>query len=154
VSALAVRTIAYWVVSLATLTFLVGGAGLASAAVPQFGAPVKQRVGITPLQMVAGDLNADRKADLATADWTSATVSVLLGRGDGSFRKRIAYRTARHPAGITVGDVDGDDDRDVIVASVDKAGSISVFPTAARVASSASAHTHPGGGPSRSPPPT
>jgi hypothetical protein len=50
-----------------------------------------------------------------------------MGRGDGSFRKRIAYRTARHPAGITVGDVDGDDDRDLSVASIDKAGSISVF---------------------------
>jgi hypothetical protein len=117
----------YWMVSLATLTLLVGGAGLASAAVPRFAAPVKQRVGITPVQMVAGDLNGDRKADLATVDFTSATVSVLLGRGDGSFRERIAYPTARHANGITRGDVDGDGDPDLITASIDKAGSISVF---------------------------
>jgi hypothetical protein len=126
-SALAVRMIACWVVSLATLTLLVGGAGVAGAAVPRFSVPVKHRVGDQPVGMVAGNLNRDRKADLATVDLESATVSVLLGRGDGSFRKRIAYRTARNPAGITLGDVDGDGDRDLITASIDKTGSISVF---------------------------
>jgi hypothetical protein len=98
-----------------------------AAAVPRFGVPVKHRVGVQPVGMVAGDLNRDRKADLATVDFESATVSVLLGRGDGSFHKRIAYRTARHPNGITLGDVDGDGDRDLITASIDKGGSISVF---------------------------
>jgi hypothetical protein len=105
----------------------VGGAGVASGAVPRFGAPMKQRVGNTPVGLVAGDLNGDRKADLATVDLTSATLSVLLGTGDGSFGERITYRTPRYPAGITVGDIDGDEDRDLIVASIDKAGSISVF---------------------------
>jgi hypothetical protein len=111
---------------LATLVSPVG-ARVAGAAVPRFSVPVKLGVGVEPVGMVAGDLNRDRKADLATVAFKSATVSVLLGRGDGSFRKRIAYRTARHPAGITRGDIDGDGDPDLITASIDKAGSISVF---------------------------
>jgi hypothetical protein len=115
-----------WLIVLATLVSPVG-ASVAGAAVPRFSVPVKVGVGVDPVGMVAGDFNRDGKADLATVDWTSASVSVLFGRGDGSFRKRTAYRTARHPAGITRGDVDGDGDPDLITASRDRAGSISVF---------------------------
>jgi FG-GAP-like repeat len=126
-SAEAVKTPNKLAVAALSLALLVGGAGVASAAVPRFGVPMKQRVGNTPVRVVAGDLNGDRKADLATADLASATLSVLLGRGDGSFGERTTYRTPRYPAGITVGDVDGDGDRDLIVASIDRTGSISVF---------------------------
>lgn len=120
-----VRTIATaWVLSLG---LLVGGVEPAGAAVPRFSAPLKFGVGVAPGRMVARDLNGDRNADLATVDWTSGTVSVLFGRGDGRFRERIAYRTARHPTGIAVGDVDGDEDPDLIVVSADQAGSVSVF---------------------------
>jgi hypothetical protein len=114
-------------VALATLLSPVG-ARVAAAAVPRFSLPLEQRAGVDPVGMVAGDLNRDGKADLATVDLESATVSVLLGRGDGSFRERTAYRNAtRYPAGITRGDVDGDGDPDLITASIDKAGSITVF---------------------------
>jgi hypothetical protein len=110
-----------------SLAVLVGVMDAAGAAAPRFSGPAQFGVGRSPGRMVAQDLNGDRKVDLAVVDWASSTISVLSGRGDGSFRERIAYRTARHPAGITAGDVDGDDDDDLIVASVDRAGSISVF---------------------------
>jgi hypothetical protein len=115
-----------WRVVLATLVSLVG-AGVAGAAVPRFSAPKTAKVGVAPARMIAADLNRDGKSDLATVDLTSATLSVLLGKGNGSFRERIAYKTARHPAGIAVGDVDGDNDLDLITASIDKAGSILTF---------------------------
>ena len=113
-------------VVLVTLLSPVGARG-AGPAPARFSDPVKVGVGTDPVDVVAGDLNRDRKADLATVDHKSATVSVAFGRGDGSFRKRTTYRTARHPADIARGDVDGDGDPDPITASIDKAGSISVF---------------------------
>jgi hypothetical protein len=115
-----------WLVVLVTLAAPLG-ARIAGAAVLRFSLPLEQRVGVDPADVVAGDLDGDRKPDLATVDLESATVSVLLGRGDGGFGRRIAYRTPRNPAAIALRDVDADGDRDLITASIDKAGSISVF---------------------------
>jgi hypothetical protein len=107
-----------------------GGRGVGAppvASVPRFTSAVQLNVGANPLRMVAADLNTDGKPDVATVDWTSSTVSILFGRGDGTFRKRIRYRTARRPAGITASDVNGDGNPDLVIASADRAGSISVF---------------------------
>jgi hypothetical protein len=52
---------------------------------------------------------------------------VLLGKGNGSFRKRASYRTPRGVAGVTAADVNRDGRPDLIAASADRAGSISVF---------------------------
>jgi hypothetical protein len=98
-----------------------------AASVPRFRAPVKLRVGENPADIVARDLNRDRKPDLATADYGSATVSVLLGKGDGGFTSGDRYRTARRPAGLIIKDVNHDGKRDLITASNDRAGSITVF---------------------------
>lgn len=51
------------------------------ATVPRFTSAVQLDVGANPFRLVASDLNADGKPDLATVDWTSSTVSVLLGKG-------------------------------------------------------------------------
>jgi hypothetical protein len=37
---------------------------------------------------------------------------VLLGRGDGGFRERLAFPTAPVPVNAVVADVDGDGDQD------------------------------------------
>jgi FG-GAP-like repeat/PASTA domain len=98
-----------------------------AASVPRFSSPVEVDVGADPFRMLAADLDGDGNADLANVDWMSATVSVALGRGDGTFGKRTAYRTGRYPAGIAAGDVDADGDPDLVSASADRAGSVSVF---------------------------
>jgi hypothetical protein len=50
-----------------------------------FIAPIREfRVGRIPLSVTVGDFNGDGRQDLATANFSS-TVSILLGRGDGSF---------------------------------------------------------------------
>jgi hypothetical protein len=93
----------------------------------RFSFPVVDRAGTDPVETVAVDLNGDAKPDLATVDESSNTVSVLLGTGTGSFRKRIAYKTAPDPERIIAGDVDHDGDPDVVTASVDTRGSVTVF---------------------------
>ena len=67
---------------------------------PQFSAPVQASVGRYPYRIAAADLNADGMPDLATADNGSPGCSRLLGRGNGSFRKRVAYYVTRGPADI------------------------------------------------------
>ena len=50
-----------------------------------FGAPLTFDVGAKPSSITAGDFNRDGKLDLVTANRGSATVTILLGLGDGSF---------------------------------------------------------------------
>ena len=77
--------------------------------------------------MAAADLNGDANPDLVTADWASDTLSVAFGTGTGSFGKRVAYKTPRHPTGLSIGDIDGDGDGDVVTASGDSRGTVTVF---------------------------
>jgi hypothetical protein len=118
-------TVCVFIASVAA-SLSVGPAG-ASGAVPRFSAPVPLDVGSRPQDIVAADLNRDAEPDLVTVDYGSATVSVLLGRGDGSFRHRSVIHTARHPLEEAVADLDGDGRLDIATASVDDAGSVSVF---------------------------
>src|SRR5688572_29845142 len=54
-------------------------------------------VGVAPKEIVAGDFNADGNLDLATANAgltqsaIPGNVSVLLGKGDGTFQNPVAY---------------------------------------------------------------
>ena len=43
-------------------------------------------VGGHPVALVTGDFNHDKISDLATSDFATGTVSILLGRADGTFQ--------------------------------------------------------------------
>ena len=68
--------------------------------------------------MAVGDLNGDGMLDIVAANSGSATVSVLLGPGDGTFTTKVDYPTGRHaysdspvgnsPNSLALGDLDGD----------------------------------------------
>jgi hypothetical protein len=123
-----------WRTSLAVAgsLMLAVGPGVARAAdAPRFSSPVHLdmgfRLGLDPLRMATGDLNADGHADLASVQWTSGTLAVFLGKGTGAFARRVAYPTVRRPSGITIADVDGDGDRDVVTASANRGGAVSIF---------------------------
>jgi FG-GAP-like repeat/PASTA domain/FG-GAP repeat len=73
-----------------------------------------------------GDLNGDRKPDLATADNYANTVSVLVNRGDGSFRAKRDYATGRGAYFVAIGDLNGDGKPELATANAD-ADSVSVF---------------------------
>jgi len=90
--------------------------------------------------LVAGDFNGDGVVDLAAISRTTqvanegsyremykAHVSVLLGRGDGSFIGPTHIPTdGRHPRSIVAVDVDGDGDLDLVVAN-EGSGDLSVL---------------------------
>ncbi len=90
------------------------------------------------------DLDGDGKLDLAVAnlgDVTpgSRTVTVLLGRGDGTFAPKSDYVLSQKPVAIAIADVDGDGRKDLACATTE--GGVAVLPGAGGGAfGAASAH--------------
>ena len=77
-------------------------------------------VGDTPVAIVAGDFNQDGKPDLAVANNGSDTMTVLLGNGDGTFRKPASsplLEVGQFPQSMASADFNGDGVPDIAVAS-------------------------------------
>ena len=82
--------------------------------------------GASPAGVVAADFDGDGDIDLAVANQSDDTVSILLGRGNGSFAPRTDFATADTPVALTAADFDGDGNLDLAVAA-DVAGVISLL---------------------------
>ena len=79
-------------------------------------------VGYSPSDIVAGDLNGDGILDLAVANLTPnnnpATVTVLLGKGDGTFTpSTLTLLTNSLPYSVAIGDFNGDGIPDLVTAN-------------------------------------
>jgi hypothetical protein len=77
-------------------------------------------VGGLPYSVVAGDFNGDGIQDLATANYSSNNVTVLLGNGAGGFTGATGspFAVGMNPWYLVVGDVNGDGIQDLAVANV------------------------------------
>src|SRR5690606_19741325 len=79
--------------------------------------------------IAVGDLNGDGRLDIVAANEDSSTVSVVLQPASGTFDTNTPltrYATGSSPSSVTLGDVDGDGDLDMITAHFD-GHTVSVF---------------------------
>jgi hypothetical protein len=88
-------------------------------------------VGNTPTGIARGDFNGDGKLDLAVANSASNTVSIALGKGNGTFTNGKALTTTMSPSAVAVGDFNGDGKQDLAVtlqsSTNTNPGSVAVF---------------------------
>jgi hypothetical protein len=82
--------------------------------VPSFARPAIYPAGKGSFAVAIGDLNADGRRDVVTANFSAGTVSVLLGRGDGSFRPKRDYLVGKRPYSVAIGDLNGDGRPDLV----------------------------------------
>ena len=109
----------------------VDGSGLISVLLSNgngtFQAPRTLYAGPDPYTPAVGDINGDGKPDLIVSNGikSGATVSVLLGNGNGTFLPRVTFAVGKYPSGVTVGDFNGDGAPDLAVLNL-SSGSYSI----------------------------
>ncbi|QJB28669.1 FG-GAP repeat domain-containing protein [Limnospira fusiformis] len=73
-------------------------------------------VGSYPYAITVGDLNRNRKLDLAVANYSGSNVSLLLGKGDGTFDLSDTNLTVvNNPTLIAAGDLNANRNLDLVV---------------------------------------
>ncbi len=89
-----------------------------------FQAAASYYAGVDPISIAVGDFNRDGKLDLVVANrgwfannFADSSVSVLLGKGDGTFKPAVAYGPVVGPYSVAVGDFDSDGNLDLAVAN-------------------------------------
>ena len=100
----------------ATATVLAaGGIGSAFSGSYEETAPTYATAGNNPYGLDSGDFNADGRADLVTANWNGANISVFLGQPDGTFAAAATYAAPNNPYRVLARDLNGDGRSDVAV---------------------------------------
>ena len=67
--------------------------------------------------VTVGDFNNDTQLDVVVVNPSNASVSILLGYGNGSFATQVRYPTGSLPSSVAVGDFNNDTQLDIVVAN-------------------------------------
>lgn len=94
-----------------------------------FKSPAQYPASINPMGIVTGDFNGDGRQDIASVSGyiLSASVDVLIGRGDGTFANHTNHSIPLYPYDIAAGDFNGDGKPDLVVDSFNTPGLISIL---------------------------
>src|SRR5262245_32432137 len=84
---------------------------------PAVNYPVGSYPGSYPSAVVTGDFNGDGRLDIAVANETISTMSILLGNGDGTFQPAQNFAGGGGPRSLAVGDFNGDGKLDLVTAN-------------------------------------
>jgi hypothetical protein len=87
---------------------------------------VKYEVCNNPIYATVHDFNNDTKLDLTVANYQDASVSVLLGNGDGTFQNQVTHPTGSHPSSVVSADLNNDTKWDLAVTNKDES-SVSIL---------------------------
>ena len=72
---------------------------------------------LVPVAIAAADLNGDEVNDLATANATTNDVSVMLGRGDGTFQAPRRFAVGTAPVSLVTADINRDGKVDIVTTN-------------------------------------
>ena len=99
------------------LVVMVVGLALLTSCIPTSTVPTGGSTSTNPASLAVGDFNGDHKLDFAVANAGSNTVSILLGKGDGTFTLQSSPAVGNSPVSVAVGDFNGDGKLDLAVAN-------------------------------------
>ena len=80
-----------------------------------FTSPVILAAGSNPTAAMSQDLNGDGLLDAVISNWNSASISVMLGNGDGTFSPTAQYATGGQPGRPAIADLNADGAPDIAV---------------------------------------
>ncbi|MES2654490.1 MAG: FG-GAP-like repeat-containing protein [Bacteroidota bacterium] len=103
---------------------------IGSSGTVNFATKVDFTTGSASLSVAIGDIDGDGKPDLAIANISSNTVSVLRNKcsiGTVSFETKVDFTTGSAPLSVAIGDIDGDGKPDLVTVN-NNSNTVSVLP--------------------------
>jgi hypothetical protein len=92
-----------------------------------FSIPVPLPAGGQTYDVAVGDFNHDGRPDIASANYTGGSISVLLASGAFTFQPAISHSCPGQPLGIGAADIDHDGFDDLVVAAAGSGSAFSYF---------------------------